>query len=177
MEVSLKITVLASALLVSFSASAQQNHHGHASPYAGQESREIKSLSSDDLAELERGGGWGFAKSAELNGIPGPSHVLAMEKELALTLSQLTATREIFEQMQKAAVDEGRRLISLEAELESGFQDRSMDKTELRQRLSQIEKSRANLRFLHLAAHLEMGKILATDQIEKYNELRGYAAR
>ena len=173
----MKITVLASALLVSFSASAQQNHHGHASPYAGQESREIKSLSSDDLAELERGGGWGFAKSAELNGIPGPSHVLAMEKELALTLSQLTATREIFEQMQKAAVDEGRRLISLEAELESGFQDWSMDKTELRQRLSQIEKSRANLRFLHLAAHLEMGKILATDQIDQYNELRGYAAR
>jgi hypothetical protein len=38
-------------------------HQAH-SPYAGFESREIKSLSDSDLEELRRGGGWGLALSA-----------------------------------------------------------------------------------------------------------------
>mgnify|MGYP006921603371 CR=1 FL=1 len=38
----------------------------HVSPYAGQQQRSIKSLSSEDIAELRRGGGWGLAKAAEL---------------------------------------------------------------------------------------------------------------
>ncbi len=48
----------------------------HASKYSGQEKRTIKSLSPDDIAELERGGGWGLAKAAELNGLPGPAHLI-----------------------------------------------------------------------------------------------------
>jgi len=51
-------------------AAAQQ---AHPSKYAGQETRAIKSLSSEDIAELRRGGGWGMARAAELNGVPGPS--------------------------------------------------------------------------------------------------------
>ena len=52
------------------------------SKYKGQEHRDIKSLSTDDIAELQRGGGWGLAKAAELNGVPGPVHLLEMEKEI-----------------------------------------------------------------------------------------------
>lgn len=49
------------------------------SKYIGQESRIIKSLSSEDIESLETGTGdafGGMAKLAELNGYPGPRHIL-----------------------------------------------------------------------------------------------------
>ena len=39
-----------------------------------------------------------------------------------------------------------------------------------------IGETRAALRYVHLSAHLEMKKILTTDQINQYNHLRGYAS-
>ena len=45
--------------------SQQHAHHAHHAPHAGQQQRVIKSLSADDIAEIERGGGWGLAKAAE----------------------------------------------------------------------------------------------------------------
>ena len=69
-----------------------QNHsgnHGSApSDYAGQETRLIKSLSEDDLEEIARGGGWGLARAAELNGVPGPTHLLELADEIGLTEQQ-----------------------------------------------------------------------------------------
>ena len=47
-------------------------------PYAGQEARSIKALSDDDIAALRKGEGMGMAKAAELNGYPGPVHVLSL---------------------------------------------------------------------------------------------------
>ncbi len=58
------------------------SHDTHRSKYAGEENREIKSLSADDIDELRNGGGWGLAKAAELNGVPGPAHLLEMKKEI-----------------------------------------------------------------------------------------------
>jgi len=56
-----------------------------ASPYTGQQTRSIKALSPEDIDELRKGAGMGLAKAAELNGYPGPLHVLALTKELRLT--------------------------------------------------------------------------------------------
>jgi hypothetical protein len=33
------------------------------------------------------------------------------------------------------------------------------------------------LRTVHLRAHLEMSRVLSTEQIKKYDELRGYAGK
>ena len=38
----------------------------HAMPYAGQEQREIKTLSAADIDDLRNGRGWGLAKAAEV---------------------------------------------------------------------------------------------------------------
>ena len=51
----------------------------HPLPYAGLEARAIKSLSAADVQELRRGGGWGLALPAELNGVPGPAHLLELK--------------------------------------------------------------------------------------------------
>lgn len=48
-----------------------------------------------------------MAKAAELNGIPGPSHVLKMQADLALSVDQETSTQHIFEKMREDAVSEG----------------------------------------------------------------------
>ena len=148
--------------------------HVHSSPYAGQQTREIKSLSPDDVSELQKGGGWGLAKAAELNGMPGPSHVLKMKRELGLTADQEALTRNIFEKMRHEAIAAGKRLIAEEMLLEVGFRERSLDRDSLRDRLRGIELSRSNLRYIHLAAHLEMFRVLDEHQIKRYNALRGY---
>jgi len=49
-------------------------HNSVQQPYAGQEKRQISSLSQQDVDDLLGGKGWGLAKPAELNGYPGPAH-------------------------------------------------------------------------------------------------------
>ena len=97
-------------------------------PYAGQETRPIKSLSPDDLAELKRGGGWGLAKSAELNGLPGPGHLLELKGRIPLTEDQVMAITAIFVDMRAAAIAEGERLIARDQALENGVQGCQSDR-------------------------------------------------
>src|SRR5690348_16636348 len=69
--------------------------HEHAatalSPYAGQQHRAIKALSAEEIEGLKNGMGLGIAKAGELNGYPGPLHVLQLRNELKLTPAQLQA--------------------------------------------------------------------------------------
>lgn len=147
-----------------------------ASPYAGQETRAIKSLSADDIAELRRGGGWGLAKAAELNGMPGPAHLLELKDDIPLTSDQVSAIQAIFDPMQEAAIAEGERLIALEQTLEDAFRNRTVTDESLRRMLADIEKSRAALRYIHLATHLSASALLSAEQITRYNALRGYGS-
>jgi len=153
---------------------AKRNHNSHASKYQGEETRAIKSLSDDDVAELLKGGGWGLAKAAELNGLPGPAHLLEMKDEIGLDSDQLGKIEALFMAMREDAKSLGKQMIDLETELEAGFRDRSVDETALRDVLGRIAEVRASLRFAHLSAHLETPKILTERQIGQYNELRGY---
>ena len=77
--------VISFVILFSSSTSAEEDYK---SKYVGQEHRTIRSLSPDDIDELKKGGGWGLAKAAELNGVPGPAHVLEMKDEIHLTDEQ-----------------------------------------------------------------------------------------
>lgn len=158
------------------SALGQHGGHGHASPYAGEEARAIKSLSADDIAELRRGGGWGLAKAAELNGVPGPAHLLELKNEIPLSNDQVDAISEIFATMQAAAIAEGERLITREQALDDAFRARTVTNESLRQMLAEIAESRAALRYIHLAAHLTTPPLLTESQIARYHELRGYGA-
>ena len=164
------------ALLVAASAEAQHVEHKAHAPYAGEERRAIKSLSGEDIAELRRGGGWGLAKAAELNGLPGPLHLLELRDEIALAPAQIDDIEQVFQEMRASAIDEGERLISREQALENAFRDRTVTDEKLRTLLAAIEESRCRLRYIHLAAHLKTPEILTEDQIDRYNALRGYRA-
>ena len=82
-------------LVFGLAAQASENNRSHSSKYAGQESRATKSLSPDDISELKRGGGWGLAKAAELNGVPGPAHLLELKDEIPLNAAQVLKIQKI----------------------------------------------------------------------------------
>jgi len=170
-----KIALILLITMPGFASQAGNTGHSHVSKYAGQEKRLIKSLSPGDIAELKRGGGWGLAKAAELNGVPGPAHLLEMKDKIPLSDVQISAISKLFKQMQTKAIYQGERLIALEMELERHFQNRTINDELLWSLLSAIAKTRRELRYIHLVTHLKTPEILSEDQIRKYNALRGYS--
>jgi Spy/CpxP family protein refolding chaperone len=144
------------------------------SPYAGEERREIKSLSPQEIGDYLAGKGMGLAKAAELNGYPGPAHVLELTAPLKLTAEQKTRTQDLFKRMQKNAMGLGRQLIDEEQKLDKLFASRTVTPETLNASLERIGKLQAQFRQAHLEAHLTQTEILSATQIAKYVELRGY---
>ncbi len=144
------------------------------SKYSGQQAREIKSLSQADIKELKRGGGWGLAKPAELNGLPGPSHVLEMKDDLHLDEKQISEITDIFNRMNSRAVYISKKFIKAEQHLDYLFKTERMNETKLLDVLKISSKARQELRYIHLAAHLKTSRLLSGDQIQSYNSARGY---
>lgn len=161
------------ALVPSLTAAQSQDHDG-ISPYAGEETRAIKSLSAEDIAELRRGGGWGLAKAAELNGMPGPAHLLELKSEIPLTAQQVSEIEALFDTMRQDAIREGEQLIAAERSLEDAFRSRNIDEARLARMLAAIGKARTALRTIHLSTHLAATRLLTEGQIDRYNDLRGY---
>ena len=150
---------------------------GHAhQPYAGQDARAISSLSPADIAQLERGAGWGLAKPAELNGYPGPLHVLELADDLALSDEQRQRVQAAFDAMNAKARELGAALIEAERSLDEAFRANGIDDATLAARLREAERARAALRRVHLTAHLEVTPLLSDEQKTKYASLRGYGS-
>ena len=144
------------------------------SSYVGQEKREIKSLSESDSDELENGRGWGLAKAAELNGVPGPAHLLEMKTEIGFSQEQLGQIEILYQEMQQQAIPLGVKLIEYERALNTHFANRTISEELLREMLEKIAKVQEQLRYVHLSTHLKTPDILTAEQIDLYNKLRGY---
>ena len=145
------------------------------SPYAGQESRQIKALSPSEQADLLAGKGMGLAKAAELNGYPGPAHVLELASQLGLSAEQLATTRALFTSMEQRAKELGRQLVAAEQSLDSLFASKQVTATQLEESLAKIGDLQAKVRAAHLEAHLEQVRILSAEQNANYSKLRGYS--
>jgi Spy/CpxP family protein refolding chaperone len=143
-------------------------------PYAGQQTRQIKALSDDDAAALLKGDGMGFAKAAELNGYPGPKHVLDLADRLKLTPDQRQQIRAIFDKMSAAAKPLGAELVERERTLDQLFQKNEITLDRLAEQTAAIAELQGRLRAVHLSAHLETRALLNPDQIALYEQLRGY---
>jgi Spy/CpxP family protein refolding chaperone len=144
------------------------------SPYVGQETRGIKALSSDEVSGLLAGKGMGLAKSAELNGYPGPLHVLELARELKLSDEQKSRTDAVFAAMQANAKALGQALVDEERQLDTLFAGKTATDEAVAAALRRIGELQAQLRTAHLQAHLAQARILTAEQVERYNELRGY---
>lgn len=153
---------------------AQHEHTG--SPYAGEETSQIPSLTSGQLDGLRRGDGMGMAKPAELNHYPGPKHVLELADELRLSHEQRAGIERIRNAMLSEAVRIGERIIEAEATLNRRFAHGHIDEVSLEQLSGEIAVLYGELRFVHLAAHLSTKAMLNADQIASYDRLRGYSS-
>lgn len=169
------------SLVLAESVTAQHGHprpggtHGHGQDaYAGMTSRTIKALSDHDIADLRAGRGMSMALPAELNGYPGPLHVLELAEQLKLSDSQRRRTRTVFEQMQEDARSAGEEVIAAEAALDALFRNRLADPASVSQATSRAAVARGRLRETHLRHHLLMMDVLAPEQIALYSRLRGY---
>jgi hypothetical protein len=110
-----------------------------------------------------------------LNGVPGPVHLLEMQSEIALSGAQISAIQTIWSRMNQKARELGERYVTLEKELNEGFTTGQVNSAQLQALLVEIGAVRAELRYTHLGAHLEVRPILKPAQVLLYNQLRGYS--
>jgi Spy/CpxP family protein refolding chaperone len=150
---------------------------GTASPYAGQQARAIKSLSDEDRQALLEGQGMGLAKAAELNGYPGPTHVLELANHLQLTSEQRAATRKLLAEHKAAARQLGAAILEAERALDEAFASRRADEAIVRRLTGDIARLQGELRAEHLRAHLAQTALLRPEQVQHYAQLRGYAGQ
>ncbi|HWB44612.1 MAG TPA: periplasmic heavy metal sensor [Hyphomicrobiaceae bacterium] len=145
-------------------------------PYAGLQQRDVKALSETQIADLKAGRGMGFALPAELNGYPGPAHVLENADTLSLTSAQRARTKELFEAMKAEAIPMGERLIAQETRLDRLFARHEVTPATLAAATAEIGATQGKLRAAHLKYHLAMMEVLTPEQVAAYRKLRGYTS-
>jgi Spy/CpxP family protein refolding chaperone len=146
----------------------------HNTPYAGQEVRPIKALSPDEQNALAEGRGMGLAKAAELNGYPGPMHVIELSQRLALTPEQHSASERLMKEHRARAREMGAQLIDAERALDRLFAERKADAAAVDAATRRVGELQAALRAEHLKTHLAQTALMQPQQIASYQTLRGY---
>lgn len=146
------------------------------SPYAGMQERPIKALSERQIADLKAGRGMGLALPAELNGYPGPLHVLELADQLGLTADQKARIQRLFDAMKAEAVPLGAKLLDQEATLDQQFASHSITPATLKSETAQSGVTQAEPRNTHLKYHLQTAQILTPDQMQRCAMLRGYGS-
>ncbi|WP_163270587.1 hypothetical protein [Chelativorans alearense] len=167
-----KLIFILSAALLPVSASIASNGE---QPYAGLETRQIKALSPERIDGLLKGQGLSYALSAELNGLPGPRHVLDMAGKINLDAGQQAKIEAIFARMNAAARELGEALVEAEADLEGAFASGQPSAEDVAEQTARIADIEGRLRAVHLTAHLETDPLLTRHQKRLYAVERGYA--
>jgi len=160
-------------LLVGVSSAAVAQHDGG---YAEFRNRDIKALSAQQVDDLRQGRGMGLSLPAELNGAPGPLHVLQLRDQMNVTPAQASEVERIRDEMTSAAQRLGASVIQAEAELDGAFKSGAADEASIRSMTARIGALNAELRAAHLTAHLKTRRLLTVTQLAAYNTARGYTA-
>jgi hypothetical protein len=150
---------------------AQAQH----APYARQERREIKSLSTEEVEQYLSGAGMGFAKAAELNRFPGPMHVLELSERLGLSAEQRESARRLMDRHKEEARLIGGKLVEAERVLDGLFASGAVGAQELANQVRVVAALQGDYRLSHLETHRQMRALLSPEQVDRYDQLRGYA--
>lgn len=122
---------------------------------------------------LLEGRGMGLARAAEMNGYPGPMHVLQQADALALSDEQRAASAALLARVRAEAPALGQRIVTAEAELNALFADGTVTPEALQAKLAEIADLNAELRAVHLNAHLEQAALLSDEQKAAYQPMHG----
>lgn len=146
-------------------------------PYADFAKRRVAAFSDEDAAGIVAGRGMGFALPAELNGYPGPLHILELAAELGLTHEQRAAVEALIGPMQARAKEAGRRYVEAEQALDAAFRSQAADAATIERLVRAADSARAEKRLAHLLTHIEARRLLTKEQLAIYAARRGYATR
>ena len=114
----------------------------------------------------------GLARPAEMNDHPGPKHLLERSKELGLTTEQEKEISAIRQQVVDRAKPLGRAIVDAERQLDAAFKSGVLTEGDLQKRLQTIAGLQAELRMVHLRAHLVTRPLLTAEQVRRYYERR-----
>lgn len=142
----------------------------------GMQSREIKALSDEQITDLKAGRGMGLALAAELNGYPGPRHVLDLADKLELSAEQKERMQKLFDSMKAEAEPLGEKLLAQEAALNKQFAEHTITPESLKAATAEIGLTQARLRDTHLKYHLQSVNILSAELAQRYSMSRGYTS-
>jgi Spy/CpxP family protein refolding chaperone len=162
-------TLILTAGLLGATSSVSWSQHGHGHP-GGHQAAEACSAEFDQV--VGEGRGFGLAFAADQNGYPGPMHVLELKDRLQLTADQETKAQALMQAMFAESKPKGARLLDAEAKLRRLFADRTADDPAVRAAVADVERARAEVRLVHLLAHLKTRAILTEDQRRIYHEAR-----
>ena len=126
-----------------------------------------------DRDGLLNGEGMGQAKYAEMNGYPGPKHVLELAAELNLNERQKESVQKIYDVMRAQALSIGKLIVHEEERLHAAFGNKQVSQDTVDAISDRVGRLRGRLRAVHLVAHLGAKMILGREQIETYKTLRG----
>jgi len=134
----------------------------------------IRSLTPEEIAGIEVGAGAGYALPAEVNGVPGPRHVLELAGELGLSADQIAAVQAVADEMLATVVPAGHRYLDAVEALEADLRAGTLTEVDLTVRVVEVGRLEGELAAAHLVAHLQTAALLSPEQTAAYNRLRGY---
>lgn len=126
-----------------------------------------------DKDALLNGEGAGQAKYAEMNGFPGPKHVLELADTLKLTKEQKELMQKLFDEMAEKAKSLGKKIVELEEQLNDDFKKGTATEASVKRTSVAIGELRGELRAVHLNTHLKANNVLTSEQISLYKSIRG----
>ena len=139
---------------------------------AGAQHAAPASLSPDETHGLIAGQGMGLARAAEVQAYPGPKHVLELADSLAITDAQREAAEALMAGVQVEARALGRRVVEAERQLSALFGEAAPDDGALEAAAHEVGRLRAELRLVHLRAHVAMREALTAEQSARYHAIR-----
>src|SRR3989442_15312589 len=167
----MRIRTLVGCLLLGTASTAIAQHHG---PYTGQQNREIKALSPQEMQDYLEGKGMGYAKAAELNHYPGPAHALELADRLELTPEQRAAVERLRNSHRAEAKAIGAKRVESERGLEVLFRSGKASEDELAAAVRDAAILDGQYRLSHLETHRRTRALLTDEQVVRYDKLRGY---
>jgi hypothetical protein len=138
------------------------------------QTRPIKTLSEQQVADLKAGRGMGLALAAELNGYPGPAHLLELADKHDLSADQRSKLQALFGSMKREALPIGAKLLEEGSELDRDFATKTITPETLKSSTAAIATTQGVLREIHLKYHLLTAPLVTQSQLQRYSQLRGY---
>ncbi|HEV8584111.1 MAG TPA: Spy/CpxP family protein refolding chaperone [Methylomirabilota bacterium] len=160
--------------LVLFAApgAAQHRGHDHAPGAPSDAHARVQAYAEEHDAVIASGRGFGMAFAADQHGYPGPMHVLELKDLLRLTPEQEARMQALMHAMFAESRPKSARLLELEARLRALFASGTADEARVRAAVADVEGARAEVRLVHLLAHVKTREVLTEAQRTAYHAAR-----